>query len=162
MDVKWRLLGTLRSLDNNWDQSPDTPGIYIIRRKKPIPRIGGIDTGGIIYVGQSKILRNRLWDFWHSSHNASGFLWINKVVAMKILETEYQDEDELTALLGELTAKLATPIEEQYIGIAEKAVLYAYARKFGELPPLNSSLPDRWGDSVGKEWIDWANEGLKL
>ena len=51
------------------------PGIYKIRMVdkdgKPIPinRIGGIDLEGIIYIGQSVRLRERIEDFIRGSHS---------------------------------------------------------------------------------------------
>jgi len=53
------------------------PGIYYIRcvdnYGKPvlIPRLGGMDNEGIIYIGETgRNLRNRLRSFWKTAHNS--------------------------------------------------------------------------------------------
>ena len=46
------------------------------------------------------------------------------------------------------------------LDLAERAVLYTYANRFGELPPLNSALPRKWGNAPGAEFIKWAKKGI--
>lgn len=62
--------------DINFKDIPQTAGIYYIRctgkAKNPIkiPRVGGIDKEGIIYIGESgKNLMKRIKSFWFSAKN---------------------------------------------------------------------------------------------
>ena len=71
-----------------------------------------------------------------------------------------QSPKDVVDRVGELTVKAATLIGPSELENAERAVLYAYFFQYGELPPLNFSVPRRWKDSPSDEWIRWGNEGL--
>jgi hypothetical protein len=61
------------------------PGIYIVPNLKRIRRIGGFDPKGILYVGKSDNLQERLRRFWSAYHPASGLLWDHPQIAQNYL-----------------------------------------------------------------------------
>ena len=150
----------LETLDGDWVSSPDTPGVYIVVSDRPIQRIGGVDDVGILYIGKAKNLRDRLWDFWKQNHTASGFLWKDLKVAEIILKKPTHISDDVTEHLGKLNARYSTPIDEDQLDMAERALLYTYIQCFGEAPPLNQSLFKRWEHPPPPEDRAWAEKGL--
>jgi hypothetical protein len=129
-------------------------------RDRPVPRIGGVDTHGIIYIGRSEILRIRLWDFWIQKHDASAFLWTHLDMASVILNKPIRTESDLRICLGKLRARYSMPIEDSMLNDAERALIFAYIKRFGEAPPLNLSLPSRWEEPPGEQDLRWAEQGL--
>jgi len=85
MRSKWYKPIVLESLNDSWESSPASAGVYIIMSDRPIPRIGRIDNASILYIGKAKNLRERLWMFWKQDHTASGFLWTHTAVAQIVL-----------------------------------------------------------------------------
>ena len=161
MKSNWSELVRIKTLETNWDKFPTTAGIYIIRCGKDIHRAGGLDRNGILYIGKSLKLRNRLWQFWYLNHPASWFIWKNPKIAKTMLGKNYSNKKNIEIQLGELFLNTASPISSKVLSAAERAVLYAYAYKFGELPPLNSSLPDRWAERASSEAdLKWALKGI--
>jgi hypothetical protein len=115
---------------------------------------------GILYVGKSGKLGNRLLQFWNSEHPASGFLYADLKVASVVLTAPYQDEQHVADCLSKLSVKVATPVPAAELEAAERAVFYAYLYRFGEPPPLNCNLPQRWGTAPNAEELRWATGGL--
>ncbi len=62
--------------------------------------------------------------------------------------------------LGELMARVAH-VERRSLATAEKAVLYAYAIGFGDLPALNATLSKRWSERPDPRLLIWAETGLR-
>lgn len=152
-------IGTLDD-ENVWKSAPASPGIYIIMADHPIRRIGGEDDIGTLYVGKAKNLRNRLWAFWTANHSASGFLWTHPQMARIVLAKPIRTVTDVEKYLGKLKAKYSTPIEKDLLGRAERAVLFAYIHCFGEAPPLNLSLPNRWAEAPNAQDLRWAERAL--
>lgn len=148
------------SLYDEWETTPSTPGVYVVSCKRRLPRVGGVDPAGILYIGKSRRLRNRLWDFWEAQHEASGILWDIPQVARAIFSTSVGTSLEVDPLIGSVMVRMATPILHEMLDQAERAVLYAYTLRFGEPPPLNSCLPGRWTKSPNKNLLRWAEKGL--
>jgi hypothetical protein len=115
---------------------------------------------GILYVGKSVKRGNRLLQFWDGEHPASGFLYADLKVATVILATPCQDEQDVADCLSKLSVKVVTPVPAAELEAAERAVLYAYLYRFGEPPPLNCNLPQRWGTAPKAEELRWATGGL--
>ena len=160
MRSPWYRPIVLETLDSSWDSSPATAGVYMILRDRPIPRIGGVDNMGIIYIGMATNLRERLWSFWKVKHTASDFLWTHKAIAQIVLNKPKLNVSDLKKHLGKLKVRYSTPIGEGLLDSAERALLFTYIEYFGEPPPLNMSLPKRWDRSPPSEDQEWAGKGL--
>jgi len=158
--ANWRNPFLVETLDEGWNDAPSSPGIYVISWGKPINRLAKTDHKGIVYIGKSKILRNRLWRFWYAQHPASGFLWENPDVASKLTGKKCRNHKDVENILGRFTVKVATPIDKNLLESAERAVMYAYVKTYGELPPLNFSLPKRWSNLPKDKDINWGKVGL--
>jgi len=161
MNVNWRSPFIINFLETHWDDMPSKSGIYIIWCGRSIPRAGAVDKKGILYVGKSSNLRNRLWDFWYANHPASGMLWAYPKIATTILKKTCRNKKDVEYYLGKLTVRVAYPMPKAMLEVGERAVLYAYFLRFGELPPLNSSLPKRWREIPSASNLRWASRGLK-
>jgi hypothetical protein len=72
---KWGEPFRLDILYDGWDEAPRKAGVYVVYTGKTIQRAGGPDRKGIVYIGKSLVLRNRLYNFWYVQHPASGLLW---------------------------------------------------------------------------------------
>jgi hypothetical protein len=127
---------------------------------RAIQRIGRIDNAGILYIGKAKSLRNRLWQFWKQNHDASGFLWAHYRVAEIILDKPIHTGSDVTEYLGKLNVRYSTPIREDQLYTAERALLFTYIQYFGEAPPLNGSVLKRWEQPPPSEDRAWAERGL--
>ena len=94
-------------------------------------------------------------------HAATCMLWDHPAVSTKIFGRTCETGTDVTACIGELIVRVAAPITQNMLQRAERAVLYAYLYTFGELPPLNSSTPQRSSNAnPPTDDIAWANEGL--
>jgi hypothetical protein len=161
MQAHWRHIPfRIETLDDQWDDLALTPGIYVIRSDRSIPRVSGADPFGILYVGKSAKLGNRLLQFWNGAHPASGFLYADLRVASIILARLCQDEQDVADCLSKLSVRVATPVPIAELETAERAVLYTYLYRFGEPPPLNFDLPQSWGSVPNAEELRWAVGGL--
>jgi hypothetical protein len=150
----------IESLDKGWEQAPSTAGIYVIGCGRPLSRVGSRDPAGIIYVGKSRCLRDRLWTYWEAQHEASGILWDIPQMAGALFGTHDRAVTDVDALIGRSIARVSTPIPSQDLDAAEHAVLYAYTLRFGEPPPLNATLPGRWRRAPTTAELRWAEQGL--
>lgn len=156
MKTHWPTPFSIGSIEDAWDNASFSPGIYLISLGKSIRRIKRVDNTGILYVGKSSNLCNRLRKFWNCYHPASGFLWDNLKVANIVLGKTFRNKDDLGVFLGKLHVKVANPISRKELEKAERAVLYSYMLRFGELPPLNFSLPRRWRESPEDQDLHWG------
>lgn len=161
MRARWSDPVVVKTFDGQWDAMPSTPGVYVVRTRKPIPRIGGLDKAGILYVGRATNVRSRIWDFWCANHTASGFLWTHPGIARLVLGGRVRTVTDVEKQLGRLTVRYATPVHAQQLGRAERALLFAYISSFGEAPPLNLSLTKRWDRTPVASDLRWAERGLQ-
>jgi hypothetical protein len=161
MRAPWSDSVTVCSVYEQWDSWPSTPGVYIIRTAHSIPRIGGTDKTGILYIGKASTLRFRIWHFWKANHTASGFLWNHQDIARVVLNSGIRSVTQVEEQLGRLTVRYATPLYAQQIARAERALLFSYIRLFGEAPPLNLSLPGRWDSAPSSQDLRWAEVGMQ-
>jgi hypothetical protein len=160
MRSPWHEPIVLETLEGYWDSSPSTAGVYIVMSDRPIPRIGGVDNVSILYIGKAKNLRDRLWNFWKETHTASEFLWTHPSVAQIILDKPIHAILDIYKYVGKLRARYSTPISEDLLDTAERALLFTYIQHFGEPPPLNLSLPKRWEQLPPSQDRAWAEKGL--
>lgn len=160
IDAIWQPAFQIYSIDEDWETVSAKPGVYIIRTNKAIERIAARDGKGIIYIGKSLRVRERLWQFWYSNHPASGLLWDNLPLARLVLGKEVKNKIDYDKKIGALTVKIASPINRDDLDKAERAVLFAYLFNFGELPPLNFSLGRRWDDKPHINELKWGRKGI--
>jgi hypothetical protein len=121
------------------------PGAYCISASRSIPRVKGSDPNGIIHVGESGYLRNRIITF----HSCAGSLevvghmagWrfayfrLNKIFPIKSLRVRW----------------IETKTKERAYK-AEARVLVDYIKLHFELPPLNYKFNWALWDQLEKEW----------
>lgn len=156
----WLEPAILQSIKDDWDSSPETAGVYIIMRDRPIPRIGGIDKTGVLYIGKAKNLRDRLWDFLEQHHIVTAFLWEHPAIAEIVLNKRIPNLKGMGKHLAELEVRYSTPISEDLLDRAERTLIFTYIQQFGEPPPLNMSLPKRWEQLPPSLDREWAEKGL--
>ncbi len=161
MRARWSDSVQVRAFDDDWESMPSTPGVYVIRTDKPLRRVGGTDRAGVLYVGRASSVRNRIWSFWYGNHTASGFLWTYPSIARVVLNGRIRTVSDVERALGRLIVRFATPIHGQQLGRAERALLFAYVTAFGEAPPLNLSLTERWAGTPSAADLRWAEKGLQ-
>lgn len=154
--AKWGKPFRLDSLDPGWEAAPKKAGVYVVYNGKMIPRIGGTDKKGILYIGKSGVLRDRLWNFWYANHPASGFLWTYPIMAKLILKKPCTTSKQIENLLGDFNIVVSTPIPKPMLRQAERAAMHAYYLRYGELPPLNFSFPMKWDEPPKKDLLRWA------
>ena len=124
---KWMYL-TKMSLDD----IPKKAGIYEIRMPRSINRLIGKDKEGILEIGQSNNLQVRLKRFYTAAtggkaSHSEGLRFHHLRLASKLdVKT-----DHLKMCFRE--------IDKIKLKSAEKGYLSRYQKKYGELPPLNSS-----------------------
>ena len=128
------------------------PGVYKIRltnepdNATKIPRFLGVDEEGLLAIGESRNLSRRIRQFYRAysgqsfAHSVAErlFTLLSKIINSN--STLKNSRIEFSCM------KLKDKAEAQ---IYEERLLKTYFKKFGELPPLNSSLPDKkvdWHD----------------
>jgi hypothetical protein len=139
-------------------------GIYQIRMvddagdSLPIPRITRIDEEGIIYIGRA-VPRNTLakrirefqsvTQFKNVSHHG-GETYNLMRFNLKYSGHAYQ-KHKLQYKVMRLEGEPKSKIEEEEIN-----TLANYFNKYGELPPCNSSFPEKWGKFSGRLLKLWG------
>lgn len=161
MNFRWCEPFLVKSLHDRWESAPGTPGVYVISCGRPLRRVGAVDSAGILYVGKSLCLKDRLWSYWEVQHEASAILWEIPQIASMIFAAGVRRRRDVERLIGSSMVRVATPIRQEFLDEAERAVLYAYTLRFGEPPPLNSTLPGRWTATPKKTALRWAEQGLR-
>lgn len=123
--------------DNSfWKRIPESGGIYFIygyKNKLPIKisRVLGIDNDGILYIGKSENLRERLRMLW-------------RVLNPKLKATAHTFG---TKYNFNIRLREAFPLKSLYVSYAistephilESELLDKYFLQYGEVPPFNSS-----------------------
>lgn len=111
-------------------------GLYQIRMVDeqnnpiPIPRVAGVDTEGIIYMGKSVRLRARIEDFSRGNHSGGGMYFL---IYRRLMKYEpYRGHS--------LQFRVMTCTEAD-AKTKEANMLRRYFRRFCELPPFNSTVP---------------------
>ncbi|HEY0733418.1 MAG TPA: hypothetical protein VGD69_00805 [Herpetosiphonaceae bacterium] len=138
-------------------QPLDRPALYnrlavykirLIQHDLPasIPRFLGVDTAGMLSIGKTTNMETRRLQFirgtekgrGHSSGNLLHLLRQHSPLMITFPEHRYEYTFVQVKELGEETT-------------LEEAEIKAYVRTFGEVPPLNSAIPDRYGEWGVKE-----------
>jgi hypothetical protein len=147
--LDWHNLQTLA--DNKFPDVEDKPGIYFIRLKKfdtpvTINRLGGADSKGLLYIGESKNLRKRFQRLWRGIKNVNDtksktiHTLRNTLLFCRLHKEIKIDEYEIT------WQHLYNKYEAQK---QEASALKVYTEKYKEPPPLNLKVCRRkylnWG-----------------
>lgn len=136
-----------RRLEQESFQTEGSCGIYEIRivdgddTAIRVPRIGGLDLVGILYIGKSGVstarsprtLAKRLGEFYWSGRPHSGGETLDQMVPR------------LRRRLGKFQLQYRVMrLHDQDIEAQEKRQIRRYFRKYCELPPCNSAFPGKW------------------
>jgi hypothetical protein len=136
-----------KPLDEGYFQAEDSCGIYEIRivdgdgTAIPVPRMGGIDPVGILYIGKSGVttaksprtLAKRLGEFFWSGRPHSGGETFDQMVPL------------LRRRLGKFQLQYrVVRLHDEAIDTQEKRQIRRYFQKYCELPPGNSAFPGKW------------------
>lgn len=135
--AKWQEWHTIENVYDNVDILGKA-GVYEIRMVNAnsdpiqIPRIGSIDSKGIVYIGKSVRLRPRIEGFLTGRHSGGSRY---RLVCRRLKKREEYKKHILQYRV------MPTPREE--IDVKEAELLHRYIMKFCELPPLNSIASGR-------------------
>jgi len=140
---KWHNIDNFASIDKK-------PGVYKIRlaysgKRHPvsISRLLGKDKDGLLSIGNSINLRKRIGEFCRVAkdmtsflkHSAGDRLFLIRICAHSSSNTFFNDKIIQFSFL-----MLQNKVEAEEV---EEKLLKYYFKKYGELPPLNSSMPDK-------------------
>lgn len=137
-------------------------GIYVIESLKTIGRLLEEDQIGILYIGESKILKSRVNDFRTSNHQATDFFFQNKDLAQRLFSSKINEDNAptMSSFVGKTSIRyISTPSKSDAQEI-EKNMLFSYVLKFGEVPPLNNALPEKHIEQKDKQKIKWYGKQL--
>jgi len=135
MEIQWYKLKDLAV--KNFNNIRNVSGIYFVRwsrNGKPvsIPRLGGVDHKGILYIGSAVKLRRRVRELWKGINGQVEAHTIGKtIIFCKIFEIVNLDEYEIS------WEELET--HGNAVG-QEWAAIKSYADKYKEPPPLNLGI----------------------
>ena len=122
------------------------PGVYKIRllaRGKPqtIPRFLGQDPSGLLSIGVSGNLERRLRDFLRGLDKGRGHSEAN---LLNLLRTHAS----LERKVGPYSFQYSYKSYNHKKALAlESMLIKQYVKRFGEVPPLNSAIPDRYNSA---------------
>ena len=140
----------------NYASTDRAPGVYRIRlaftgdrRPVIIPRLLNQDRDGLLSIGQSGNLRDRIRSFYKVANNATGFLkhssgdrlFLVRICSHASSNSYFSDKIIQHSFVSQKDKESAKALEER--------LLKCYFKEYGELPPLNNSMPDRnvlWED----------------
>jgi hypothetical protein len=74
---------------------------------------------------------------------------------MKIINEKDVDKG-----IGKLKIRYATVTNLEELELAERSLMFAYIRRFGEAPPLNLNVPKRWDRLPSSQDLKWAKKGI--
>ena len=137
MNKRPNAIETISLTENSfWTHIPECGGVYFIQSyNNQIPirlnRVLGTDEEGVLYIGKSENLRERLRMLWR-------VLNAKLKATAHTFGTKYNDNKKL---------REAFPLKSLYVSFRitnepkslESELLYKYFSKYGEVPPFNSS-----------------------
>ena len=153
---------TFDSLYDEWDSRlPYSAGAYMVLATDTVPRAGGTDPNGVLYMGTTRNLRLRLWKFWDGrGHTAGAFLYAHHRVASTLLRVNCRSDDDVSDAIGRLHLIYAMVGEPELAERMERALLGQYTILFGEVPPLNFNLPGKHQRRPSGADIAWAKRTI--
>lgn len=132
----------------------------------PIGRLGGIDTGGILYIGKSDNLSRRLTNWERGPHSGGEtYALMRRTEAFArppledgLLEYRARYPGDISAEYPALAELRDGPDSEiaviRMVAKCEVALLARYFSRFGELPPCNSKFESKhreFSDALGRK-----------
>lgn len=129
LHIKDSLMESVKDVINPW-------ACYILYQNKPIARIGGKDTSGILYIGKADNLFTRVVSLQKSvlsncNNNGSAKIKGHQSLSKKVFRIQrFLDT-------AKMTIKIIVLPTYESIMYAESYLLEYYVNQFGELPPLN-------------------------
>lgn len=121
----------------------DTPAVYKVFppksiRPKAIPRFLGNDEERVLFIGQSSRLKGRLNDFLGSMAGGNGPHVEGDLIY--ILNREIHDLNLQDVMFSYKVMPTQEAAENE-----EQSLIKRYVQRFGEVPPINSAIPNRNG-----------------
>jgi len=148
------------------DSLPSTPGVYVIfykAKEKRIMRLGSEDKQKIFYIGQTKNIRKRLYDFYKDIFLLKKGSYDGYHIAGCTFKYWYNDTPfkEVFSDLNPFYVKYY-PFRKGHNPKPEEDILIQqYFLKFADLPPLNHSFPIRYEKrTLKKNQILFVKAGL--
>ena len=124
------------------------PGFYILCLKRSIPKISNEDRNGILYIGKSKNLANRLVvlhrEKWQKKlSKKSPYTFDHSALTFSV---DFKEDGELVPTSNLIENGILKPTDTLTLHIfynenpseKEKQLLLAHVKRFGQLPPFNS------------------------
>lgn len=143
---KWKDISSINSLARELRR---VPGVYKMRlsnsagRAHPIGRLLDIDKKGLLAIGESVNLARRIKEFHRAyiedrfmRHTVGDRLFLVLMCQYSHFKTTYQNKSKIQFVVMKLNNKTEAETKEERL-------LKEYFKKFGELPPLNSLMPDK-------------------
>jgi excinuclease UvrABC nuclease subunit len=124
-----------------WHNVPEEPGVYMVLnvtdsgKPSKLNRLLNIDENGILYIGKSSNLRDRLRMLWRTIQpdlKATAHTFGRRYKEISTLHTAYP-----ISSLAITFSLVENPDKE------ESNLLRNYCEKFGEVPPFNSSISNK-------------------
>lgn len=136
--------------------STSGPAVYKIRLASngepvAIPRFLRIDSVGTLSIGVSRNMDKRRKNFLRSLARGRGHSEANLLRLLQMhshLNRLYPD--------GEIQFTYAKRAKREDAAKAEEVLLKEYVVRFGELPPLNSAIPNRYN------WQSWEDAASRI
>ncbi|MCG2419363.1 hypothetical protein K8089_10040 [Aequorivita sp. F47161] len=153
IEITVKLNKSLNHFNNeNWSTAP---GCYILYRENgPVPRIGGLDPKGILYIGKGDSILRRVKSLRDSvicnaSHDQTEcVIKGHNALSQKFYRMrKHITVENLSIRIFQLPKNIQSSYLESYL-------LEEYASQFGELPPLNGS----YGSHYFEDAVNNLNE----
>jgi hypothetical protein len=151
---------------SNRGSLPSTPGVYVIfykTKEKRIIRLGSEDKQKIFYIGQTKNIRKRLYDFYKDIFLLKKGSYDGYHIAGCTLKYWYNITPfkEIFSDLGSFCVKYYPFRKSHNPKHEENILIQQYFLRFADLPPLNHSFPIRYEKrTLKKSQILFAKAGL--
>ena len=143
---KWQDISPIKNLAGELSK---VSAVYKIRlsdsagRPIPVGRLLGIDKKGVLAIGESVNLARRIKELYKAyigdrfmRHSVGDRLFLVLVCQYSHFKTTYQNNSRVQFVVMKLSNKTEAETEEERL-------LKDYFKTYGELPPLNSLMPDK-------------------
>jgi len=144
-------LGWSQWADIDTPAGVDSPGVYLVRvahggKAMPVQRFLNFDPLGVINIGCTTSIEQRRRQFVAGRDTCNGHSCANLLWYMRSYCRTSSLERGLRLQFVFAAAATKTAAEE-----TENRLIKSYYKRHGEVPPLNSAIPDRY-DERGAVW----------